>query len=102
MNSIVRGRLANGELMLALTQIVMAITAFRAVSGHAALGWRIAMNTETDRDLTTEDQEQLSGGLFFRDDLSGEFADQFLHNPAAILSWPREPKSAGVRHRYIR
>jgi hypothetical protein len=23
------------------------------------------MNTETDRDLTTEEQEQLSGGLFF-------------------------------------
>jgi hypothetical protein len=35
MNSIVRGRLANGELMLALTQIVMAITAFSVVSGHA-------------------------------------------------------------------
>ncbi len=33
------------------------------------------MNTETDRDLTTEEQEELSGGLFFRDDLSGEFAD---------------------------
>ena len=60
------------------------------------------MNTETDRDLTTEEQEQLSGGLFFRDDLSGEFADKFLHDPAAILSWPREPESAGVRHRYIR
>jgi hypothetical protein len=30
------------------------------------------MNTET------------SGGLFFRDDLPGEFADQFLHDPAAI------------------
>ena len=27
------------------------------------------MNTETDRDLTTEEQEQLSGGLFFRDEL---------------------------------
>jgi hypothetical protein len=80
----------------------MAITAFRSVSGHAALGWRIAMNTHIDRDLTTEEQEQLSGGLFFRDDLPGEFADQFLHDPAAILSWPREPKSAGVRHRYIR
>ena len=46
------------------------------------------MNTETDRDLTTEEQEQLSGGLFFRDDLPGEFADQFLQDPAAILSWP--------------
>ena len=34
------------------------------------------MNTETDRDLTTEEQEQLSGGLFFRDDLSGESPDQ--------------------------
>jgi len=46
------------------------------------------MNTETDRDLTTGEQKQLSGGLFFRDDLPGEFADQFLHDPAAILSWP--------------
>jgi len=52
--------------------------------GTYSLGWRIAMNTETDRDLTTEEQEQLSGGLFFRDDLPGEFADQFLHDPAAI------------------
>ena len=60
------------------------------------------MNTETDRDLTTEEQEQLSGGLFFRDDLPGEFAYQFLQDPAAILSWPREPKSAAVRQRYIR
>ena len=42
------------------------------------------MNTETDRDLTTGEQKQLSGGLFFRDDLPGEFADQFLHDPAAI------------------
>ena len=42
------------------------------------------MNTETDREMTTEEQEQLSGGLFFRDDLPGEFADQFLHDPAAI------------------
>ena len=42
------------------------------------------MNTETDRDLTTEEQDQLSGGLFFRDDLPGEFADQFLQDPAAI------------------
>jgi hypothetical protein len=45
------------------------------------------MNAEIDRDLTTEEQEQLSGGLFFRDDLPGEFADQFLHDPAAITSW---------------
>ena len=59
------------------------------------------MNTHIDRDLTTEEQEQLSGGLFFRDDLPGEFADQFLHDPAAI-SCPHEPKSAGVRHSYIR
>jgi len=60
------------------------------------------MNAEFDRDLTSEEQEQLSGGLFFRDDLPGEFADQFRHGPAAVLAWPREPKSAGVRHRYIR
>ena len=46
------------------------------------------MNAEFDRDLTSEEQEQLSGGLFFRDDLPGEFADQFLQDPAAILSWP--------------
>jgi hypothetical protein len=29
----------------------------------------MAMNTETDRDLTTEEQEQPSGGLFFRNEL---------------------------------
>ena len=34
------------------------------------------MNTETNRDLTTEDQEQLSNGLFFRDDLSGGVCGQ--------------------------
>ena len=56
------------------------------------------MNAEFDRDLTSEEQEQLSGGLFFRDDLPGEFADQFLHDPAAILAWPHEPKSVGLRH----
>ena len=54
------------------------------------------MNAEFDRDLTSEEQEQLSGGLFFRDDLPGEFADQFRHGPAAVLAWTREPKSAGV------
>ena len=47
----------------------------------------IAMNAEFDRDLTSEEQEQLSGGLFFRDDLPGEFADQFRYDPAAITSW---------------
>jgi hypothetical protein len=31
------------------------------------------MNAETDRDLTSEEQEQLSGGLFFIDDLPAEF-----------------------------
>ena len=35
------------------------------------------MNAATDRDLTFEEQEQLSGGLFFVDDLPAEFADQF-------------------------
>ena len=60
------------------------------------------MNAEFDRDLTSEEQEPLSGGLFFRDDLPGEFADQLLHDPAAILAWPREPKSARARHRDIR
>jgi hypothetical protein len=59
------------------------------------------MNAEFDRDLTSEEQEQLSGGLFFRDDLPGEFADQFLHYPTAILAWPSEPKSAELRHRDI-
>jgi hypothetical protein len=47
----------------------------------------MVMNAEFDRDLTVEEQEQLSGGLFFRDDLPAEFADQFLHDPAAILEW---------------
>ena len=70
----------------AFAQIVMAITFLRAVSGHPALGWRIAMNAETDRDLTFEEQEQLSGGLFFVDDLPAEFADQFRHDPGAISS----------------
>jgi hypothetical protein len=37
------------------------------------------MNAETDRDLTCEEQEQLSGGLFFVDDLPAEFTDQFRH-----------------------
>lgn len=50
-------------------------------------GWRIAMNAEFDRDLTSEEQEQLSGGLFFRDDLPAEFVDQFQYDPAAITSW---------------
>ena len=59
------------------------------------------MNAEFDRDLTSEEQEQLSGGLFFRDDLPGEFADQFLHDPAAISAWPHELKSVGLRHRDI-
>ena len=45
------------------------------------------MNTETDRDLTTEEQEQLSGGLFFRDDLPAEFVDQLQYDPAAITGW---------------
>jgi hypothetical protein len=40
------------------------------------------MNAETDRDLTSEEQEQLSGGLFFVDDLPAEFTDQFRHDPA--------------------
>jgi hypothetical protein len=44
------------------------------------------MNAETDRDLTFEEQEQLSGGLFFVDDLPAEFADQFRHDPGAISS----------------
>jgi hypothetical protein len=48
--------------------------------------WRITMNAETDRDLTSEEQEQLSGGLFFVDDLPAEFADQFRHDPADITS----------------
>ena len=39
------------------------------------------MNTETDRDLTTEEQEQLSGGLFFPDDLPGEFATSSCKTP---------------------
>ena len=59
------------------------------------------MNAEFDRDLTSEEQEQLSGGLFFRDDMPGEFADQLLHDPAAILAWPREPKSAGPRSGFV-
>ena len=45
------------------------------------------MNAEFDRDLTSEEQEQLSGGLFFRDDLPTEFVDQFQYDPAAITSW---------------
>jgi hypothetical protein len=57
------------------------------------------MNAEFDRDLTAEEQEQLSGGLFFRDDLPAEFVDQFLHDPAAISDWRREPKPVGLRHR---
>ena len=55
------------------------------------------MNAEFDRDLTSEEQEQLSGGLFFRDDMPGEFADQLLNDPAAILAWLHEPKSTGPR-----
>ena len=45
------------------------------------------MNAEFDRDLTSEEQERLSGGLFFRDDLPAEFVDQFQYDPAAITSW---------------
>jgi hypothetical protein len=45
------------------------------------------MDTEFDRDLTSKEQEQLSGGLFFRDDFPGEFADQLQYDPAAISSW---------------
>jgi len=57
-------------------------------SGHPALGWRIAMNAETDRDLTFEGAgSNFSGGLFFVDDLPAEFADQFRHHdPGAISS----------------
>lgn len=44
------------------------------------------MNAETDRDLTSEEQEQLSGGLFFVDDLPAEFTDQLRHDPADITS----------------
>ena len=44
------------------------------------------MNAETDRDLASEEQEQLSGGLFFVDDLPAEFTDQFRHDPADITS----------------
>jgi hypothetical protein len=64
----------------------MAITALRAASRHLPPRWRITMNAETDRDLSSEEQEQLSGGLFFVDDLPAEFADQFRHDPADITS----------------
>jgi hypothetical protein len=53
------------------------------------------MNTETDRDLTTEDQEPVTGGLFFRDDLSGEFADKFLHDPAPYYPGRVNPNPLG-------
>ena len=55
------------------------------------------MNTETDRDLTTEEQEQLSGGLFFRMTFQGSLRTSSCMTPP-LLSRPREPKSAGVRH----
>jgi hypothetical protein len=44
------------------------------------------MNAEFDRDLTSEEQEQLSGGLFFREDFPGEFADQFQYDSAPLSS----------------
>ena len=47
------------------------------------------MNAETDRDLTSDEQEQLSGGLFFHDDLPAEFADQFRHDRADITTAAR-------------
>ena len=60
------------------------------------------MNAEFDRDLTSQEQEQLSGGLFFRDDLPAEFVDQFQYASADIPAWPHEPKSAGLRRMDIR
>ena len=44
-------------------KIVMVITAFRAVSGHPASEWRIAINAEFDRDLTSRSKSGYRVGV---------------------------------------